>query len=687
MAVGRRYGAEGLISVYESSEQRLMQGNGFRIALTVFFVGLCGYYLYPSVQNLYVSYQMGQMEEAERVEYQENNRQRLERIRENSLNLGLDLQGGMHVTLEVQVASLLDQLARNKDESFNNILRTARQQAQEADVTVLNAFLQEFEAQNPDGRLSRYFRSESDNITRRSDNSAVEEYLQAQVDDAVQRAMEIVRNRVDRYGVTEPSIQAKGDQRIAVELPGVEDPSRVRNLLESASQLTFHLTGDPQQLQGAMQRIIEYYEPSAEDSAQIAAADTAAGEAAGEEMPQPADTSDAQMAEADTGETEDGTAIATDEQGGEQGTSLTGPGEDASQAGPQNPLLAAMQPLPRQQAPIAGRVFASDTSTVRELLSRPEVQDLLPSGVQLMWGANPVVTTEDGREAFNLFAVRAEPEMTGDVVTDASVQFRQQTNAPMVSITMNSTGARQWARITGANVGEPVTIVLDGIVYSYANIQERIPGGRTQIEGLESRQEASDIVTVLKSGALPAPVNIVEERTVGPTLGEESVRAGFISVVVGLLLVVLFMIMYYRTAGVVADIALLLNVILILGILAGFNATLTLPGIAGIVLTIGMAVDANVLIYDRVREEQATGKTLRAAIDAGYEQSLSAILDANITTFFMGVILYSFGVGPVQGFAVTLMAGILSSLFTAIIVTRLIFDYMVEERSMEVSYG
>lgn len=664
-----------------------MQGNGFRIALTVFFVGLCGYYLYPSVQNLYVSYQMGQMEEAERVEYQENNRQRLERIRENSLNLGLDLQGGMHVTLEVQVASLLDQLARNKDESFNNILRTARQQAQEADVTVLNAFLQEFEAQNPDGRLSRYFRSESDNITRRSDNSAVEEYLQAQVDDAVQRAMEIVRNRVDRYGVTEPSIQAKGDQRIAVELPGVEDPSRVRNLLESASQLTFHLTGDPQQLQGAMQRIIEYYEPSAEDSAQIAAADTAAGEAAGEEMPQPADTSDAQMAEADTGETEDGTAIATDEQGGEQGTSLTGPGEDASQAGPQNPLLAAMQPLPRQQAPIAGRVFASDTSTVRELLSRPEVQDLLPSGVQLMWGANPVVTTEDGREAFNLFAVRAEPEMTGDVVTDASVQFRQQTNAPMVSITMNSTGARQWARITGANVGEPVTIVLDGIVYSYANIQERIPGGRTQIEGLESRQEASDIVTVLKSGALPAPVNIVEERTVGPTLGEESVRAGFISVVVGLLLVVLFMIMYYRTAGVVADIALLLNVILILGILAGFNATLTLPGIAGIVLTIGMAVDANVLIYDRVREEQATGKTLRAAIDAGYEQSLSAILDANITTFFMGVILYSFGVGPVQGFAVTLMAGILSSLFTAIIVTRLIFDYMVEERSMEVSYG
>ena len=662
-----------------------MQGNGFRIGLTIFFVGLCGYYLYPSLQNMYVSYQMGQMEEEERVAYQEENRQRLDRIRENSLNLGLDLQGGMHVTLEVQVAALLDQLARNKDESFRSILEVARQQAQEADVTVLEAFITEFETQNPDGRLSRYFRSESDNITRRSDNAAVEEYLQAQVDDAVQRAMEIVRNRVDRYGVTEPSIQAKGDQRIAVELPGVEDPARVRNLLESASQLTFHLMADPQQLQTSIQQIIEYYEPSAEDSAQIAAADTAAGDAASDEMPQPAEESDAQMAEADTGETEEGTAIATGEQEEQQGTSLSEPGEQ--QAGPQNPLLSAMQPLPRQRAPIVGRVFASDTSTVRTLFSRPEVQEMLPSGVQLMWGANPVVTTEDGREAYNLFAVLAEPEMTGDVVTDASVQFQQQTNATLVSITMNSDGARQWARITGANVGDPVTVVLDGIVYSYANIQERIPGGRTQIEGIDSRQEASDLVTVLKSGALPAPVNIVEERTVGPTLGEESVRAGFISVVVGLLLVVLFMIMYYRTAGVVADIALLLNVILILGILAGFNATLTLPGIAGIVLTIGMAVDANVLIYDRVREEQKTGKTLRAAIDAGYEESLSAILDANITTFFMGVILYSFGVGPVQGFAVTLMAGILSSLFTAIIVTRLIFDYMVEERSMEVSYG
>jgi preprotein translocase subunit SecD len=277
-------------------------------------------------------------------------------------------------------------------------------------------------------------------------------------------------------------------------------------------------------------------------------------------------------------------------------------------------------------------------------------------------------------------------ELTGDAVTDASVQFSQ-TNQPEVSITMNSDGARIWSRVTGANVNEFVSIVLDGAVYNYATVQERITGGRTQISGLDSRAEAQDIVTILKSGAWPAPLDIVGERTVGPSLGEASIEAGFVSVTVGLLLVAFFMVFYYRAGGIVADVALFLNVILILGILAGFNATLTLPGIAGIVLTIGMAVDANVLIFDRIREEQNTGKTLKASINAGYEKALSAILDANITTFFVGAILYSFGVGPIQGFAVTLMAGILSSLFTAIIVTRLITDYAVGERKMSVSYG
>ncbi len=654
-----------------------MQGNGFKVGLTIFFVGLCGFYLFPSVQNLYVSYKMNNMPEEERVEYREDNRQWLEQVDASSLNLGLDLQGGMHVTLEVEIGNLLNQLAVNKDEAFQQALRTAEQRAEEENVSVVEAFVEEFEAENPDGRLSRYFRNQGEDITRRSSNDEVQEYLQGQADTAVQNGIQVVRNRVNQYGVTEPSIQRQGDERIVVELPGVSDRERVRDLLESASQLTFHLMANPQQLGESVQRMIEYYEPTAEDSARIAeaqAADTAAMEAS-----------------TDTSGVTEGTELAAssgqEASGGQQqGTALTEPGESA-QTGPQNSLLAAMQPMPGQEQPIIGRAFASDTSRVNEFLQDPSVQNMLPPGIEPMWTASPVLTTEDGREAFHLLAVRAEPELTGEVVTEASVQFDRQTNEPKVSITMNSDGARRWDRITAANIGNRVSIVLDDIVYSSPNIQSRISGGRTEITGLESRQEASDIVTVLQSGRLQTDLNIISERTVGPSLGEESTRAGFISVVAGFLLVVLFMIMYYRTAGVVADIALLLNLILIMGILAGFGATLTLPGIAGIVLTIGMAVDANVLVYDRVREEQATGKTLRAAINAGYEQSLSAILDANITTFFVGVILYSFGVGPIKGFAVTLMAGILASLFTAIIVTRIIFDYMVEDRRMQVSYG
>ncbi|WP_103019352.1 protein translocase subunit SecD [Salinibacter altiplanensis] len=654
-----------------------MQGNGFRVGLTIFFVGLCGFYLFPSVQNLYVGYKMNNMAEEERVEYEAENRQWLDQVDESSLNLGLDLQGGMHVTLEVEIGNLLDQLAVNKDEAFQGALRAAEQRAGEENVSVVEAFVEAFEAENPDGRLSRYFRNQGEDITRRSSNDEVQEYLQAQADAAVQNGIQVVRNRVNQYGVTEPSIQRQGDERIVVELPGVSNRERVRDLLESASQLTFHLMSEPQRLGESVQRIIEHYEPTAEDSARIAearAADTAA-----------ADTS------SDTSEVTEGTELAAASgqeasSGSQQGTALTEPGEGA-QTGPQNSILAVMQPMPGQDQPIIGRAFASDTSRVNELLGDPSVQKMFPPGIEPMWTASPVLTTEDGREAFHLLAVRAEPELTGEVVTEASVQFDRQTNEPKVSITMNSDGARRWDRITAANIGNRVSIVLDDIVYSSPNIQSRISGGRTEITGLESRREAQDIVTVLQSGRLQTDLNIISERTVGPSLGEESTRAGFISVVAGFLLVVLFMIMYYRTAGVVADVALLLNVILILGILAGFGATLTLPGIAGIVLTIGMAVDANVLIYDRVREEQATGKTLRAAISAGYEQSLSAILDANITTFFVGVILYSFGVGPIKGFAVTLMAGILASLFTAIIVTRILFDYLVEERRMQVSYG
>jgi preprotein translocase subunit SecD len=638
-----------------------MQGNGFKVFVTVFFVVLCGWYLYPSVQNLIITQRMNSLDEEARAEYEQENFARIQEIKQESLNLGLDLLGGMHVTMEVQVANLIGQLAQDRDEAFNEVLRAAREQAISNDVSVVESFVDTFEERDPNVRLSRYFRNEEANITRRSTNEEVQTYLEQQADEAIGRAIEVIRNRVDRYGVTEPSIQRQGERRIVVELPGIDDPERIRDLLRGTARLEFRLMADPAELAQSAREIIEYYEP--DTTAQSADEGT--------------DLADASESQADPAT---GTALVEDDT---TGTSLTG---EESGDGPANPLLAVMQPLPYGQNVVFGQVAAQDTARANELLSRPEVQDMLPANTELMYFANPVGTTEGGQEVFELLGMSSEVELTGDAVTDASVQFSQ-TNQPEVSITMNSDGARIWSRVTGANVNEFVSIVLDGAVYNYATVQERITGGRTQISGLDSRAEAQDIVTILKSGALPAPLDIVGERTVGPSLGEASIEAGFVSVTVGLLLVAFFMVFYYRAGGIVADVALFLNVILILGILAGFNATLTLPGIAGIVLTIGMAVDANVLIFDRIREEQNTGKTLKASINAGYEKALSAILDANITTFFVGAILYSFGVGPIQGFAVTLMAGILSSLFTAIIVTRLITDYAVGERKMSVSYG
>jgi len=642
-----------------------MQGNGFKIFVTVFFVVLCGWYLYPSVQNLIINQKMNNLEGEALEEYRQENYARIQEVKQQSLNLGLDLLGGMHVTMEVQVGTLIGELAQDRDDTFNEVLREARERALANQTSVVNAFLDIFEERYPDARLSRYFRNEEAEITRRSTNDEVREYLTQQADEAIVRAIEIIRSRVDRYGVTEPSIQRQGERRIVVELPGIDDPERIRELLEGTAQLEFRLMADPTQLSQSAQRIVDYYEP-----------DTT-GQDAG------AAPSEAEPTEQLATQDQQGTALVEADTMGESGTALT---DDQASAGPTNPLLDAMQPMPRGQSVVFGNVAAQDTAQVNEMLADPEVQELLPSGVELMYGANPIGTTEGGQEVFELLGVSDEVELSGEAVTDASVQFSR-TNQPEVNITMNSDGARIWARVTGANVGEFISIALDGVIYNYATVEERIAGGRTRISGLESRAEAQDIVTILKSGALPAPVDIVGERTVGPSLGEASIQAGLVSVTVGLLLVALFMIFYYRTAGIVADIALSLNVILILGILAGFKATLTLPGIAGIVLTIGMAVDANVLIFDRIREEQNTGKTLKASINAGYEMALSAILDANITTFFVGAILYSFGVGPIQGFAVTLMAGILSSLFTAIIVTRIIFDYAVSERQMSVSYG
>lgn len=625
-----------------------MKGHGFKVFLIFFFLVLSGYYLYPTLQNYLIQRELNSLEGEARDAYLRENHDKIRNVQERTLNLGLDLQGGMHVTLEVRTDALIRELAVDRDQTFEQVLAAARQNTVTSDQSIIDAFVEEFERRDPNARLSRYFRSEEAGITRRSTNAEVAAYLRQQADNAIDRAIAIIRDRVDRYGVTEPAIQKQGTRRVVVELPGIDDPERVRRLLRGTARLEFRLMADPDELRRSLQQIIEHFEGASPDSAEqaLAAADTTGQ----------ADSLDV--------------------------SSLLDQQPETAQASV-NPLLEVMQPV--GQGVVFGLVSEQDTARVRQLLSEPSVRQMLPNGVELAYTSSPVGRSEQGFEMYYLLGVREETELTGEVITSAQVDF-DELNRPQVTMVMNSEGARTWARITGANIGRSIAIVLDDVVYSYPNVISRIVGGRSSITGLASREEAQDIVTVLLSGALPAPVEIVGERTVGPSLGATSIRNGFLSLLFGYLVVALFMVWYYRTAGLVANVSLLVNVLFIFGILAAFRATLTLPGIAGIVLTIGMAVDANVLIYERIREELATGKTLKAAIDAGFSKAFSAIFDGNITTFFVGVILYSFGVGPIQGFAVTLMAGIVSTLFTAIVIARVAFDYMVVDRRMRVTF-
>lgn len=605
-----------------------MKGNGTKIGFIVAFLAISIYYLWPTVSNMLEKNYIQGLPQAEQAQYREEHAQRLQNLRKESLSLGLDLQGGMHVTLQVETPQLMKELAgKSADSVLTNVIQIGQQQAKQNGTDLIDEMLKAFEQRYPDGHLSRYYRSDTDNITRRSSNDDIVKYLKKQRDNAVDRAKEIIRTRVDRYGVTEPAILKQGNNRIVVELPGVANKERIRHLLKGTARLEFRLVAQQDEISTAKQRLVNYY---------------------------------SKQASSDT--------------------------TDTTQNNQQNPLLDVLNPRGRNPYTL-GYATGRDTAKVNELLQNPEAQKLIPRNVVFMWGATPFTHTQQGQDLFELIGVRSEVELKGDVIDEASVNFDKSTNQPRVSMNMNAEGARKWARITGANIGKPIAIVLDGYVYSYPNVQTKISNGRSSITGLANVNEAEDLVNILLSGALPAPLKIVEERTVGATLGEASIKAGFYSTLIGLIIVAIFMIVYYHSGGAIADLALVLNIVFILGILAAFKATLTLPGIAGIVLTIGMAVDANVLIFDRIREEARSGKTLRASIEGGYSNAMSAIMDANITTFFIGIILYSFGVGPIKGFAVTLMAGIVSSLFSAIIITRVVVDYLTRDRSSDVSFG
>ncbi|MGH2568060.1 MAG: protein translocase subunit SecD [Bacteroidota bacterium] len=611
-------------------------------------VVLALYFLYPTYEDYSYRQKLAALAGPDSLTYLEENQDAIAAAKLKRMKLGLDLQGGMRVVLEVDVLQLLDDVAKNKDDNFAAIMREIRSQSSLTDETVIPLFGSKFQQRGI--RLSRYYGS------IREDDETIINRLEDETQKAIDRAIEIVRNRVDQYRVSEPNIQKQGARRIIVELPGVKDEGEVRQLLQGTAKLEFRLLKDPTITYKVMESIDKFMTGKGENDTAAVARQEAA-----QQKEKPTD--------------------ALSELTG--GASTSADTSTEATFAREHPFFTLVRPDPRNSG--EGYVEEKDRDRVRRIFERPEVQRLLPQDFDFLWSAKPI-TGNDGKNYYTVFGVRSQPELTGGVIVDARASVDPEDNRPIVNMEMNSEGSREWARITGANVGKRVAIAMDNAVFSAPVVQQKIVGGRSRITGMDTPNEARLLEIVLRAGALPAPIAIVEQRTVGPSLGEDSIRSGLTATSIAFVFTVLFMLLYYQSAGAVADFALLFNILFILGVLAGFQATLTLPGIAGIILTIGMAVDANVLINERVREELAGGKTLRAAIDAGYAKAFSAIIDSNITTFLTGIILYQFGSGPVQGFALTLMIGIVASLFSAIFITRVIFN-MMTDRNVSPNFG
>ncbi len=589
--------------------------------------------LWPTWRDYSLSKQLNSFGSSQdSLKYALNHREEIEDARKKSLKLGLDLKGGMHLVMEVDQVDLFEQKAWNKDAKFAAIMQAVRAKSSQSDARVIDILVAEFKNENI--RLSRYFYD-----IRNSDQEIVGK-LEKESDEALSRAKEIIRNRIDQYGVAEPVITTQGSRKIIIELPGVSDENRVRNLLKGTAKLEFRLLREPEVMVRTLDRINTYLVDNGVAAHGALALDSSG--AAHDPLPQ-------------------------------SGTPST-PTNKSTSAKPLYDVIGVFQ---------NGTAYTSEHTKefVTSLLHRSDIQALLPTDTELLLAAKPDVG-KNGEKLYSIYLVKKAPELTGGVITEAKATFGSQGVQPEVLMSMNSEGTSKWARITGANIGKRIAIVLDGAVYSAPVVQSKIPNGNSVINGIESLEEAKDLEIVLKAGALPAPVRITEERSVGPSLGADYIRAGMQSLSWAFCAVSIFMLVYYKKAGIAADIALVLNILIVLSVLAGFNASLSLPGIAGIVLTIGMAVDANVLIYERIREELAEGKSVVSAVTQGYDRAFSSILDSHVTTLSAAFLLYTYGIGPIQGFAVTLMIGTSASLFTEIVVTREIFHLLLAKNLM-----
>ena len=601
-----------------------------------------------SLYLLYPTYKLSQMTDEQKNALEREDRSALINLKSRSVNLGLDLQGGMHVVLEVDIKELLNQLAKNKNNLFTESLDKAAAEVQDSDedfITVFNRILTD-----NGGRLVRYYGSRE-----LSTESDVIDFLRKQTAETVTRAKEILTNRVDEFGVSEPIIQQEGDNRIIIELAGITDPTRVRQLIGQTAKLEFRLLKDKEITLAVAEKIHDYIQ------SQITPTDTTQK------------TTEEKGASADTSVSLEELFQPKGEEKAKTDTTTKGTNELFEQN------LFFLQPQNQQTL----LVPVDKKEQFKLLLELPAIQKIIQENAgdaEFLWGSKP----EYNGQYDEVYLVNKEAELTGETITEADPQVGSQMDPTSigkyeVNFALNDEGARIFSRVTGANIKKRLAVILDDQVYLAPVIQVKIRDGRSRITGLSTMEEAQDLAIVLRAGALPAPVRIIEERTVGPSLGLDSIISGSRSALYGMILVAFFMLIYYNLSGLLADMALALNVIFIMAVMAYFNATLTLPGIAGIILTIGMAVDANVLIFERIREELLKGKTIKSAIDQGYGNAFSAILDANVTTFIAGIVLYTFGSGPIKGFALTLMIGIVASMFTAIVVTRVVFDFALSK--------
>ncbi len=651
-----------------------MRNKGIVIVTAVLLTLTCLFYLsFPIATNYYDNQAAKLKDPIDQQNYKDSVKYLgiydYQKCLQTQIGLGLDLKGGMNVVLEISVPDVVDMLADHKTEpAFVKSMNEARQQMEAGKEDFIGLFIDAYHKNAPGHNLAEVFATQQlqGKVSPTSTDKEVEKTLRAEVSSAIDNSFNVVRTRIDQFGVVQPNIQRiqGAEGRIMVEMPGIQEPERMRKLLQGSANLEFWETYNAEEIIPYLQQLDQRLANAEEATKQ----DTAKAEEKADTVATPVKKQAQPKFKINNGK--------------KDANIKTTPDNELEQAKKQHPLLAFLQTTGSGSLSLVGYASARDTAAINKVIYGQVAKQVLPADLRLMWSAKPA----DHVQAKNIYELHAlkvtttngRAPLEGDVITDASDQFNHLSGAPEVSMSMNSEGARRWSELTKSNIGKAIAIVLDGVVYTSPRILSQIDGGQSSITGNFTIEDTKDLANTLKSGRMPAPAHIVQEEVVGPTLGAQSIQQGIISFAIAFALLIVYMLVVYNIIpGSLAILALLLNVFFTLGILTSFQAALTMSGIAGMVLSLGTAVDANVLIYERIKEELRGGKDMRQAINAGYSNAFSAIFDSNLTSVITGVILYLFGTGPIRGFATTWIIGIVCSFFTAVYLTRLVYDYKI----------